>query len=467
MTDTLELARRIRGAGRGTAATILARGVDILATYAFYTVMARSMSVVDFGQLILGFTILQAAATTSRVGLDQALLAVGPSGSVNRFCAEVVILFSGTIAIVMTVVLHFAGNALPPFCLYLAAGLPAVALGQFLIGALRARGDVTLAATAESVVQPGSAWVFAVAAAVLSPSPATFALALILSWTTTLVFAVRLDWRGPRLARSAASRVLHTGRSMLGVVLLQQASMSADILILGAVAATSEVGRYAVVQKIAAAFVLLHSAVTTSATPFMRSLADDRRLLADYYQVVRRWMVTVSIPLMIVTLGSPTLVLSLFGHEYLSATMPLVLLSLAAAVLVFSGPAGSILLCSGHARQLLRITIAGTAALIICVALLARYGAVGAALGVLAGRVVVRGLLMIATRRIIGSRFDASLLLILGGVSAGILLTRLGAPWLGELRATAAGCAIALVVAFIVLIRTGDFAVLASDFRRA
>ena len=467
MTDTLDLAPRIRGAGRGTAATILARVVDVAVRYSFYAVMARSISVVDFGQLILGLTILQAAAGISRVGLDQALLAVAPDGSVNRFCAQVVILVSGAIAIVMTVVLHSAGNTLPPFGLYLAAGLPAVALGQFIIGGLRARGDVTLAATAESVVQPGSAWVLAVAAAAFSPSPASFAVAFVLSWTITLAFAARLDWRGPRLERSAASRVLHTGRSMLGVVLLQQASMSADILILGAVAATSEVGRYAVVQKIAAAFVLLHSAVTTSATPFMRSLADDRRLLADYYQVVTRWMVTVSIPLLIVTLGSPTLVLSLFGHDYLSATTPLVLLSLAAAVLVFSGPAGSILLCSGHARQLLRITIAGTAALIIGVALLARFGAVGAALGVLAGRVVARGLLMIAIQRIIGSRLDASLLLILGGASAGILLTRLGAPWLGEIQATAAGCAVALTMALVVLIRTGDVAVLVAEFRRA
>jgi O-antigen/teichoic acid export membrane protein len=302
---------------------------------------------------------------------------------------------------------------------------------------------------------------------VLSPSPASFALAFVLSWAITLAFAVRLDWRGPRLERSAAASLLRTGRSMLGVVLLQQVAISADMLIVGAIAATSEVGRYAVVQKIAAGFVLLHSAVTTSATPFMRALIGDRRLLADYYQIVTRWMITVSLPLLIVTLGSPTLVLGLFGHHYLSATTPLVLLSLAAAVLVFSGPAGSILLCSGHARELLRITTFGTAALVISVALLARYGAVGAALGVLVGRLVARGLLMIAIRRIIGSRFDASLLLILGGAAAGVLVTRLAEPWLGAIPATALGCAIALALAATVLVRTGDVAVLVAEFRRA
>jgi hypothetical protein len=83
------------------------------------------------------------------------------------------------------------------------------------------------------------------------------------------------------------------------------------------------------------------------------------------------------------------------------------------------------------------------------------------------GRVFARGLLLIALRRFIGTRLDASLLLILGGASAGILITRLGAPWLGELQATVAGCAIALALAFVVLIRTGDVAVLVADFRRA
>jgi O-antigen/teichoic acid export membrane protein len=467
MTETLALARRIRGAGRGTAATLLARGADVAMRYAFYAVIARSLSVVDFGQLILGFTILQLAATFARVGVDQALLTVVPGGSVNRFCAQVVLLVSTVVAILMTVGLHFAWRPLPPFALYLALGLPGVALGQLTIGALRARRDVTLAAAAESIVQPGAAWILAVSAAALSPSPATFALAFIGSWAVTLAFAVRLDWRGPRLERSAASHVLRTGRSMLGVVLLQQASISADILILGAIAAASEVGRYAVVQRIAAAFVLLHSAVTTSATPFMRALADDRRLLGEYYRIVTRWMVTAAVPLLVVTLGCPTLLLGLFGRAYLGATTPLILLSLAAAVLVFSGPAGSVLLCSGHARQVLRITTAGTGALVISVALLAGYGAAGAALGVLMGRVVARGLLMIAIRRVIPWRSDGSVYLILGTASAGVAVTRLVTPWLGEMPAAAMGCGLALAAALIVLVRTGDLAVLASEFRRA
>ncbi len=74
---------------------------------------------------------------------------------------------------------------------------------------------------------------------------------------------------------------------------------------------------------------------------------------------------------------------------------------------------------------------------------------------------------MIAIRGIIGTRFDTSLLLILGGAAAGLLVTRLAVPLLGDIPAIVAGCAIALIAATWVLIRTGDVAVLVSEFRRA
>jgi hypothetical protein len=80
--------------------------------------------------------------------------------------------------------------------------------------------------------------------------------------------------------------------------------------------------------------------------------------------------------------------------------------------------------------------------------------------------VVARGLLMIASRRVIGGQLDRSLLLILGGAVAGVLINRLAAPGVGEIPAAAGSCAIALAIAFLVLVRTGDVAVLVSEFRR-
>jgi O-antigen/teichoic acid export membrane protein len=455
-----ELLSRVRGVGRGTLATLLGRGFDVVATYAFYAVIARSLSAADFGDLLLGFTILQTASAVVRLGLDQALLAIPPDGAANRFGAQMVLAASAVATLAIVLVLP-----LPPFGLWLAAALPCVALGQFITGAMRARGDVAMAAVADALVQPGVATAGAFIAAASTPSAANFALALAASWAVTLLFALRVDWRGGYADRVALLRI---GRSMLGVVLLQQATSSADILLLGAAAAAPEIAHYGVAQKVATAFLLLYAAIMTASAPFMRALAGDRALLAHYYHTVTRWTLTLALPLFVVCVAAPRLILGLFGAEYASTSVvPLVVLSLAAIVHIVSGPAGSTLLVTGHASALLRVSAIGALALLAMVAALAPFGAAGTAAGVLLGRIAGRALLMASMRRHAKIELaDPPLLLILACAAAGMLATYVATPWLGALPAAATGAVLALALAIIVLVRNGDVAVLRAELRQ-
>lgn len=464
-----ELARRVRGVGRGTLATLIGRGFDIAVTYAFYAVIARSLPVADFGRLVLGFTITQTAASVARLGLDQALLATDADGATRRFGAQVTLIVSALVAATTVIACRVAGHPLPTFALWLAVALPCAATGQFITGALRARGSLLVAAMADTIVQPAVACACALVASVYAPTAANFALALAASWAVTLLFALRVDWQGARLGRDAAAAFLRTGRAMLGVVALHQTSAAAGVLLLGVVVAPAEVARYAVASKIATTFLLLHGAITTASTPFMRALVDERAALARYYHSVTRWMMTLSLPLLIVALAAPRLLLALFGRAYADASVtPLVLLSLAACTFLATGPAGSTLLCTGNARQLLRVTAWGVASLLVFVALLSRFGATGAAAGVLAGRLVGRGLLVVSMRRHAQIEFaDGTLLLIAASALVGVAATRLAATWAGLIPAAIVGATIALAAAFVVLSRSGDVAVLREEFRRA
>ena len=456
MSGAEELAFRVRGVTRGTLATIAGRGFDVLATYVFYATVARSIPVDEFGRFVVGFTILQFVAPAARLGLDQALLAINPDGAANRFGAIVVVATSTGIAAATVAGSLITGHALPTFGLWLAAALPCMAAGQYVAGALRASGNVVIAAAADSVVQPAVAAAGALIVSAQSPAASNFALAFAISWAVTLLFGFHVRWRVGRLDRSA---FLRSGRSMLGVVVMHQAAASADILILGAFAATTEVARYAVAQKIASAFLLLHGAITTAATPFMRTLTSDRTLLAHYYHSAARWMLTLALPLLVVCIAAPQVMLSIFGPAYAGAGgAPLVLLSVAAAVLVASGPAGSTLLCTGHAPELFRVTARGAGSTILAVALLARFGAIGVAAGVLIGRLIGRGLLMTAMRRFakIGLA-DAPLLFIGAAALIGVGIARVSAPL---------GAIAALALALFVLVRSGDVAVILAEVRR-
>lgn len=395
-----EVSRRVSGVGRGTLTTLIGRAFDVLATYAFYAIIARSLTVAQFGRLILGFTILQTAASVARLGLDQALLAIDANGAANRFGASVIVVTSTVISAVTVAAFQLAGHPLPLFGVLLAVSLPFVAVGQFIVGALRARNDVALAAVADGVVQPGlaaaGAWLVSRWSFANMPAE-NLVVVFAVSWIALLVFAVRVEWRGGTVDRSS---FLRNGRAMLGVVVSHQSAGSADVLILGALASATEVGYYAVAQKIAAAFLLLHGAITTAVTPYMRALTDDRSLLAHYYQVVTRWMVVLAMPLLAVCVALPHFILRLFGDKYAEASAaPLILLSIAGVVMLASGPAGSVLLCTGNADKLFRVTAAGTIALVLSVAALAHFGSTGAAAGMLLGRILGRGMLVIAMRR--------------------------------------------------------------------
>lgn len=463
-----QIAQRVRDVGQGTLTTMLGRGFDIIATYAFYAIISRSIPVGDFGRLVLGFTILQTVASAAKLGLDQALLVNAAHGAMNRYGAQVVLAVSITVTATTLIACRVVGYPLPVFALWLAAALPCVSLGQFIVGALRANGNVPVAAIADTVVQPAIASAGALVVAAYAPSAANFALAFAASWVITLLFALRVNWRGDGLDRQTAATFLGTGRSMVGVQTLHQLAASADLFLLSAFAASAEVGRYVVPLKIASAFLLIHGAITTASTPYMRNLTDDSHLLTDYYHTVTRWMLTMSLPLCVISIGSPRLILELFGNEYAHVSgQPLVVLSLAAIVFLISGPAGSTLLCTNHSRELLRITATGTISIIIAVARLARFGATGAAAGVLIGRLLGRSLLIIAMRRYARIKLtDTPLLLIAMGAFAGIVTTRLSTPMLGAMPAAATGSAIALALAFIVLARSGDLTILRREVSR-
>jgi O-antigen/teichoic acid export membrane protein len=458
------LSERVRGVGRGTAATLVTRLIDAGATYGFYAILAHTLSPADVGRFVLGITILLIGAAVARRGLDQALLALPIAGGANRLAVATVAATALVLALVGAIALA-AGGVMPPYAPWLLAGVPAVALSQIVIGALRAGGDVTLAATAECVSQPVGAFAFAAIAALWSPTLPSFAIAFVLSWTMPLFFAPWVAWDGPRLARDAASRLLATGTSMLGVYLFQQAANSADILILGVIVAPAEVAHYAVAQKIGAAFLLLHGAVTTASAPFIRRVAGDRQLLTEFRQMVTRWSVAGALPLLVVAAGVPTLLLRAFGAQYVhQSAVPLALLSFAGMAFLLSGPVGSILLVTGREALLFRITAAGATILLLSVAALAPFGAVGAATGMLAGTLLTRGLMVWMLRRYASQpALDGSLIVMMGGAIAGIAVAHVAVPALGEIGAALAGNVIPIAVALLVLQHAGDLAFLRAE----
>ena len=125
------------------------------------------------------------------------------------------------------------------------------------------------------------------------------------------------------------------------------------------------------------------------------------------------------------------------------------------------------LLCTGNAGLILRISAAGTIILVLSIAALAPYGAIGAATGVLIGSVAARGLILIVLRRQLAiPPFDAGLLVIVAGGAAGAAIANVTAAALGEIPAAFIGCCVSVITALAVLREEGDLTFLRSELRR-
>lgn len=458
----------LRGSGRVLAGTLAARAVQFGAQFVFYALAARALAVRDFGTFMLGIAAVQLAAALARRGLDQALLAADDPRALRGYALRKVLHAAAALALAAALVLAGTGTA-DAASLAFCVALPAVALAQVAFGALRAEGEIARGNVAEAL-QPAAAVAFGLVAW-MQPG----ALAFVLAWTGSWAASLALSWwhlrrsRDPAAASPEAQRaLLAAGGAMAGVYLLGQIGTTADGVLLGVFASVTEVARYAPAQKIAGAFALLHTAFTVAAGPMARRYLDRPALLQRYLRMLSRLGTALALPVAVATLGVPGWLPSLFGATYgAQSGGVLQWLALAAMAPLVTGPLGNALLAAGHAGTLLRTTAVGTGVLVLLLVAFAAGGAEHAAVCVVVSMLTSRALMVAAAWRKLGVQpFGPALLPLLAGGAAGVGLARLLAPGWHVLAANAAGMALALAVAALVLARTHDLRFLRAELLR-
>jgi len=189
-----------------------------------------------------------------------------------------------------------------------------------------------------------------------------------------------------------------------GVCALGQLQSWADMLIIGVFAEPAEVGLYGIARGLAQLPNMVWNAAEHRFLPMASAEAALRneRAVASVYAHTRRLMFSLLWPVLAVCLMLPgTVIEALFGPAYAGGATALQLLSggfLFQAILGYNEPA---LVAMNRPAAVLRIGAAGTAvALVSMIVLVPRFGAAGAAAGVLAGTTVRAGAAWWLLRRI-------------------------------------------------------------------
>lgn len=155
-----------------------------------------------------------------------------------------------------------------------------------------------------------------------------------------------------------------------------------DVLMLGALAASSDVGIYKIAAGLAAFGTLPSNAVASMFNPFIAELVYVGKLdeLNGLLKTVTRWLIVASAPVYLALFALPDVILSVYDAAYAAALWPLVLLVGGQAIQTACAPTMRLIPMSGHAVLNL---VNGVVALILNVGLNAwlipLHGAVGAA----------------------------------------------------------------------------------------
>ena len=171
---------------------------------------------------------------------------------------------------------------------------------------------------------------------------------------------------------------------LMFVAILQTFMHFQDILMLGYLVNEAEtvVGLYHPAARTAGLFQILIISFLSIYAPMMSQLhaKGDFKEMSHLYKLVSRWLITSSIPIMLIFIIYPAKIMLLFGENYLPSQDILVMLSIGMFIQTTLGAAGPALSMSGHTRIVLWNSLSACVLnFILNMILIPKYAGMGAA----------------------------------------------------------------------------------------
>ena len=156
----------------------------------------------------------------------------------------------------------------------------------------------------------------------------------------------------------------------------------ADTFILGRYATIEEVGIYRNAFKVAtvtriALIALLIPAAPKFAELFSQGKMDELKRSAQFVTKIIFWC---SAPILVMVIIGAPFIMGLFGDEFVSGSLPLIILAVGQFINAATGPVNNVLIMTGRQKLNRNIMVGATiVAVILDLVLIPRFGAVGAA----------------------------------------------------------------------------------------
>lgn len=170
--------------------------------------------------------------------------------------------------------------------------------------------------------------------------------------------------------------------SLLAITLLEFAGSKADRLILGHYLKAQDIGIYAVAAAVAALCSIVLQAINSIFGPMIADLhaRGDHGLLLRLYQTLTKWVVALTLPLILTLAVFSRSVMGIFGVEFQAGSIVLTVLALGQLANVGTGSVGTLLYMSGNQNRMIPVqVVVAVVALVGNIVLIPVFGITAAA----------------------------------------------------------------------------------------
>jgi O-antigen/teichoic acid export membrane protein len=393
-----------------------AKGTGFLAGGSFFEfagrfiialLLARVLGPGNYGLYVLAISAAALFAGISQLGLDDAMVRYvailsgrGDHQGV-RGTIQVGLGVSMAVGLVMGGVLLagarpiaeglFDEPALIPVLRVIAVIVPLLTVSNVLAGTARGFGRMDHVAFAENVVMSLVRLVLLAAIAFMGKLD-LFSSALMfgvsdVAASITLIVLVNKDFplKGilGRDVRRDMNAILRFALPLWLSGVLRQFRRNIQTLLLGALAAASSVGIFAVVGRVNLVAHVFLLSILVAVKPILARLHDrrDQDGLQHLYRTATRWALTLTLPFFLVMVLYPRPILTVFGQAFGAGATALIIMSFAELANAATGICGPMIDMTGHTRVKLANSVLWTILAVAGNALLVpRWGLIGAAI---------------------------------------------------------------------------------------
>jgi O-antigen/teichoic acid export membrane protein len=373
MVDGAEIQSKLfKGAG------LIAFGIgfDLLFSFFAKVGIARYLGTADFGLFSIGFALVSVTTVISLVGLPDGIARMIPRVDSRRKEAEFIVtgLFTslGTAIVIAVGIILLAEKAisltsydteLVRVLRIASLGIPLLVVARLAVGVGRGYENARMKVLIENFLRPGTFFAAIAAVIVLGIENVTATYIIPVSYLPGAIVGVyylSTLLNDSISVRSLAPeyRLITFSAPLMISGFMRQIMNHLDTFILAAFRPAANVGIYNAIYPVSRLSNVFLAAFGFIAMPIFSSIDSESESIESVYQFTTKWIVFGALPILLCfILLSKEVTTVVFGPQYVSGNISLVILTLGFSLNTILGPNANALIALGENRAILRYTI--------------------------------------------------------------------------------------------------------------